>query len=90
MVPCPEARSHKQLEVSSVLLLRCAPVDEESKKELCDVLPGSEAASSPCFLLAVLLALQAGWVIPFLWTVGEEHLPLCGLSSKSSLASPQS
>lgn len=64
MVPCPEARSHKQLEVSSVLLLRCAPVDEESRKELCDVLPGSEAASSPCFLLAVpeQAVGTAGWV----------------------------
>lgn len=46
------------------------------------------ASSLQC--LNRLLALQAGWNIPFLWTVGEEHLPLCGLSSKSSLASPQS
>lgn len=36
-----------------------------------------------------LLAVQAGWIIPFFWTVGEEHWPLYGLSSQSSLASPQ-
>lgn len=44
------------------LVLCCpksAPVGKESRKESCDVLPGSEAAASPCFLLAV--AKQACW-----------------------------
>lgn len=43
--------------------LKCGPVDKDSRKEnrreSCDVLPGSEAASRPCFLLAV--AKQACW-----------------------------